>query len=106
MSATAQICQRHRIQHEWFERLSGKVCTTSPPCMSDAEDWEGVGGNGWAMEIDLLARLQAEAVGGGHVQQLPPDAGGHAGRFIVMACVSPGQVGRKGTGHGSRSTGI
>ncbi|GIL87381.1 hypothetical protein Vretimale_1690 [Volvox reticuliferus] len=71
-----KICQRHRLQHEWFERLAQKVCCVSPPCMSDAEDWEGfaVGTSGsWAMEIDLLARMQAEG-GGGH-QAHQPDAG-------------------------------
>lgn len=32
---------RHRIQHEWFERLcTSGVCGMEPPCMSDAEDWE------------------------------------------------------------------
>ena len=41
-----QICQRHRLHHEWFERLAGKVVAVSPPCMSDAEDWEGPGGLG------------------------------------------------------------
>ncbi|KAG2491268.1 hypothetical protein HYH03_010473, partial [Edaphochlamys debaryana] len=70
-----KICQRHRLHHEWFERLSAKVCAVSPPCMSDAEDWEGAGGGGggWAMEIDLLTRMQAE--GGGANPQPPPDAG-------------------------------
>ncbi|GIL44136.1 hypothetical protein Vafri_1666 [Volvox africanus] len=78
VSTIRKICQRHRLHHEWFERLAHKVCSVSPPCMSDAEDWEGaaVGGGcsgSWAMEIDLLARMQAEG-GGGH-QPHQPDAG-------------------------------
>ncbi|GLC61314.1 hypothetical protein PLESTB_001742500 [Pleodorina starrii] len=82
-----KICQRHRLHHDWFERLAHKVCSVSPPCMSDAEDWEGaaVGVSGsWAMEIDLLARMQAEG-GGGH-QPHPPDAG-PAPKLTVNATV-------------------
>ena len=38
----AQIALKHRVRHEWFERLagSGGVCGAAPPCMSEAEDWE------------------------------------------------------------------
>jgi hypothetical protein len=33
-----------------------------PPCMCDAEDWEGAGG--WAPEIDMLAEQAALQVRG------------------------------------------
>ena len=35
-----QAVQRHRVQHEWFERLAAASTGATPPCMSDAEDWE------------------------------------------------------------------
>ena len=49
-----QVVARHRIQHEWFERLANKVMSAEPPCMSNAEDWESAGG--WATEIDMLSQ--------------------------------------------------
>ncbi len=36
----SQACQRHRVSHEWFERLAGVCLGSQPPCMSEAEDWE------------------------------------------------------------------
>jgi hypothetical protein len=78
-----QICQRHRLHHEWFERLAHKVCAVSPPCMSDAEDWEGAAvgvGGSWAMEIDLLVRMQVE--GGGVHQPHLPETGERAQRSV------------------------
>nr|ABB13529.1 target of rapamycin kinase [Chlamydomonas reinhardtii] len=91
---------RHRLHHEWFDRLAGKVCAVSPPCMSDAEDWEGAGGaasgagsagaaGGWAVEIDLLARMQAEGGGalGGQPPVPPGPDGGPSAKLPVNAAV-------------------
>lgn len=47
-----QIVNRHRLQHEWYERLTHKMAASEPPCMSDAADWES--SNGWAAELDLV----------------------------------------------------
>ncbi|PNW79096.1 hypothetical protein CHLRE_09g400553v5 [Chlamydomonas reinhardtii] len=95
-----KACQRHRLHHEWFDRLAGKVCAVSPPCMSDAEDWEGAGGaasgagsagaaGGWAVEIDLLARMQAEGGGalGGQPPVPPGPDGGPSAKLPVNAAV-------------------
>ena len=59
---------RHRLTHEWFDRLSGGggVCGAEPPCMSDAEDWESH--STWCAELDQWAAEQAA----GAVQPLPP----------------------------------
>jgi len=53
----AKVAARHKIHHDWFERLAGRLLGAEPPCMSDAEDWEGAGG--WAPEIDMLAEQAA-----------------------------------------------
>jgi hypothetical protein len=45
------------MQHEWFDRLAGKLLAAEPPCCSDAEDWEDAGG--WAAELDALAEAAA-----------------------------------------------
>ncbi|GBF92738.1 hypothetical protein Rsub_05107 [Raphidocelis subcapitata] len=53
----AKVAARHRLSHERFERLAARLLGAEPPCMSDAEDWEGAGG--WAPEIDALAEQAA-----------------------------------------------
>lgn len=53
----AKAAARRRVRHEWFERLAARVLGAEPPCVSDAEDWEGAGG--WAPEIDMLAEQAA-----------------------------------------------
>jgi hypothetical protein len=58
----AKVAARHRLSHERFERLAERLLGAEPPCMSDAEDWEGAGG--WAPEIDALAEQAALQVGG------------------------------------------
>lgn len=68
--------------------------------MSDAEDWEGAGGaasgagsagaaGGWAVEIDLLARMQAEGGGalGGQPPVPPGPDGGPSAKLPVNAAV-------------------
>ncbi len=52
-----QIVVRHRMHHEWFERLAGKLLSAGPPCCSDTDDWEDAGG--WAAELDALADAAA-----------------------------------------------
>lgn len=46
-----QIAARHRLVHDWFERLAAAASGAQPPCMSDAEDWEatrwGMGSMRW-----------------------------------------------------------
>jgi FKBP12-rapamycin complex-associated protein len=66
---------RHRVAHEWFERLSQTgVCSGSePPCMSDAEDWESQ--SSWAAELDSWA---AEQAAGAPVASSSGDTGGGA----------------------------
>eukprot|EP00879_Flechtneria_rotunda_P007003 GHRR01007352.1.p1 GENE.GHRR01007352.1~~GHRR01007352.1.p1 ORF type:complete len:2075 (+),score=775.15 GHRR01007352.1:2-6226(+) len=53
-----KIVFRHKIQHEWFQRLASKLLNPEPPCCSDAEDWEDAGG--WAVELDALAEAAAQ----------------------------------------------
>jgi len=78
--ALRKAAARHRLQHEWFERLTRKVAASEPPCMSDAADWEA-SSSGWAAELELLGEGRAAA------PPLPPlDAGG-AAKLPVNALV-------------------
>ncbi|GAX78992.1 hypothetical protein CEUSTIGMA_g6432.t1 [Chlamydomonas eustigma] len=54
-----KIAARHRVSHEWFERLAGGggVCGQESPCMSEAEDWENQ--SIWCAELDSWAAEQA-----------------------------------------------
>ncbi len=77
-------CGRHTWMHVNPHRsVALRLLRPWPPARypaSDAEDWEaggGPGGSSWAVELDLLARLQAE--GGGGLPPPPPDAGEGAG---------------------------
>uniref|UniRef100_A0A7R9YR22 Serine/threonine-protein kinase TOR n=1 Tax=Chlamydomonas euryale TaxID=1486919 RepID=A0A7R9YR22_9CHLO len=66
-----KVVQRHRISHDWFERLCVcGVCGTEPMCMSDAEDWESH--SSWATELDQWA---TELAAGAPVGAADPAAG-------------------------------
>lgn len=69
MPTIRKVVNKHRLQHEWFERLCTKMNRIEPPCMSDAEDWEGLP-NGWAYEIDVIKELMAKR--SPHVLPLEP----------------------------------
>lgn len=44
-----KLMQRHKIHHEKFARLAGKLLAHDPPCMSSADDWES--SNAWMDEL-------------------------------------------------------
>jgi hypothetical protein len=75
-----QIVGRNRIQHEWFERLVGKVLPSEPPCMCGAEDWEAAGG--WAAELDAVAAANPAAAA-----PLAIDQGAGGGVCVGCGCL-------------------
>ncbi len=70
-----QSVARHRINHEWFERLASALFGVRPPCMSEAEDWEST--------RQVLAFVFGGG-GGGRVYELPPCA--RAPSFVQICC--------------------
>ena len=73
-----QAVQRHRVQHEWFERVASGACPgpdSPPPCMSDAEDWE-THSSWWAAELDQRAAEQAQAAVAAGASQAAMEPGG------------------------------
>jgi hypothetical protein len=80
-----QIVVRHRMHHECFERVAGKLLSAEPPCCSDAEDWEDAGG--WAVELDALAEAAAQ-----HPPAMPLDPGEGSRRScstsVCLRCVA------------------
>jgi hypothetical protein len=80
ISTALQIVVRHRMHHESFERVAGKLLSAEPPCCSDAEDWEDAGG--WAVELDALADAAAQ-----QPPAMPLDPGAASREWSGLRCI-------------------